>query len=412
MITPLQATRISTIFSICSTVSWILAQLPQQYTNFKTKDASSFSPHFLLLWLLGDLCSLLGCLLTHQLPFQTWLSCYFVFNDLVLILQYYLYSGNGNSNSNNKSTSTAAGLVELMDTDNDNETAVVDVDGELVPLLNGINVTGSVTGTGGASVSNQHRANSDSTLVDQDTDTDTTTKATSQKQKQHDKPRSFSTASTGSIVKSLATVTILGSNSVSAMYIPQHQATTSSSSDSISTSLSTLSTIPAISISLMSQESIGLTLAYLCTLIYWSSRIPQLYKNQKRHSVEGISPFLFGFALCGNLFYSLSILASPQFLVPGGDGDTDGRWHFLIDELPYLLGSGGTLVFDAFYFYQRWVFGVVVDDAYDGAEGDEELELGQSNGQGVGKLGKKHRSYLVVMDADDGVSSECLPAQI
>ncbi|GME73591.1 unnamed protein product [Ambrosiozyma monospora] len=413
MITQLQATRLSTIFSILSTVSWIFAQLPQQYKNFKTKDTSSFSPHFLLLWLLGDLCSLLGCLLTHQLPFQTWLSCYFVFNDLVLVLQYYLYTGfsgksNSNSNSNNNKNSVAVGggVVELMDTDNDNETVVVDVDGELVPLLNGINVTGNITGSTAAGASNQHR-DSDSTLVGQNTTATTKT------------AKSNTRSGSNSMVKSLATVTILGSNLVSALYIPQQQQqqqqTSRSTISTISTAATSITSDPAISI--LSQESLGLTLAYLCTLIYWSSRVPQLYKNQKRRSVEGISPFLFGFALCGNLFYSLSILASPQFLIPGdvpsdGSGYVGGRWHFFMDELPYLLGSGGTLTFDAFYFYQRWVFGVVEED-----EGlDTELglglpELGSHESSGNGN-GKKHRSYLVVMDADDGVSSECLRAEI
>ena len=33
----------------------------------------------------------MGCLLTHQLPFQTWLATYFVFIDLFLVSQYFYY---------------------------------------------------------------------------------------------------------------------------------------------------------------------------------------------------------------------------------------------------------------------------------------------------------------------------------
>ncbi|EGW31698.1 uncharacterized protein SPAPADRAFT_62304 [Spathaspora passalidarum NRRL Y-27907] len=97
-------------------------------------------------------------------------------------------------------------------------------------------------------------------------------------------------------------------------------------------------------------ETIGIILAWSCTVIYCSSRCPQLYKNYKRKSVEGISPILFGAALLGNLTYTLSILSSCEFLF--GDSRSDFIWR----ELPYIIGSSGTIIFDVAYFYQKYIY--------------------------------------------------------
>lgn len=93
----------------------------------------------------------------------------------------------------------------------------------------------------------------------------------------------------------------------------------------------------------------GQILAWACTAVYISSRFPQLLKNYRRKSVDGISPLLFASAFLGNLMYTLSILSSCNYL-------SRSRSQFLIAEAPYLIGSSGTLVFDACYFYQRSLY--------------------------------------------------------
>ena len=104
-------------------------------------------------------------------------------------------------------------------------------------------------------------------------------------------------------------------------------------------------------------DTIGVTLAWMCTVVYMLLRAPQLYHNWRRKSVEGLSPVLFTAALLGNVFYTVSILTDCQFRQPG-----PRRWQFFVKELPYMLGSSGTVVFDAGYFYQRWIYRKV-DDA-------------------------------------------------
>lgn len=85
--------------------------------------------------------------------------------------------------------------------------------------------------------------------------------------------------------------------------------------------------------------TIGQLLAWMCTSFYLSSRIPQIIKNYKRHSVEGLSLALFSFAVCGNVTYALSIILRP------GKGS-------IMNALPYIFSSIGTLLFDLVIFIQ------------------------------------------------------------
>ncbi|PWN40981.1 hypothetical protein IE81DRAFT_198989 [Ceraceosorus guamensis] len=85
---------------------------------------------------------------------------------------------------------------------------------------------------------------------------------------------------------------------------------------------------------------VGRLFAWICCFLYMTSRIPQIWTNFVRQSVEGLSMLLFVAAALGNTLYSISILVSP--LATGR-----GAKAYLIESLPFLLGSGGTLIFDA-----------------------------------------------------------------
>lgn len=69
----------------------------------------------------------------------------------------------------------------------------------------------------------------------------------------------------------------------------------------------------------------------------------------QRKSVEGLSILLFMFAFLGNTLYVASILLMP---VPAAE-----YTHYLLRSLPYLLGSGGTLLFDLTIMLQAWLYG-------------------------------------------------------
>lgn len=98
-------------------------------------------------------------------------------------------------------------------------------------------------------------------------------------------------------------------------------------------------------------QMFGQLLAWICTFMYLTSRIPQIIKNFNRKSTWGTSMLLFMSALIGNVTYTISILLSPQ----ARDGVTGSE--FLRNELPYIIGAAGTVIFDMTIFCQFFYYG-------------------------------------------------------
>eukprot|EP00056_Hartaetosiga_gracilis_P004744 m.77860 g.77860 ORF g.77860 m.77860 type:complete len:301 (+) comp11931_c0_seq4:128-1030(+) len=89
----------------------------------------------------------------------------------------------------------------------------------------------------------------------------------------------------------------------------------------------------------------GWTIGWVSGLMYFTSRIPQIMKNYKRKSCEGLSLVMFLMAILGNCAYAMGVLMQSV--------ETD----FIIDHLPWLLGSVGTLFFDFTIFFQFLYYG-------------------------------------------------------
>ncbi|KAH7055123.1 PQ loop repeat-domain-containing protein [Linnemannia elongata] len=68
--------------------------------------------------------------------------------------------------------------------------------------------------------------------------------------------------------------------------------------------------------------------------LYLGSRIPQLYKNWRLKSCEGLSIMMFLFSVFGNALFVASIFLNST------------ERGYLIRNMPWWLGSTGTLVFD------------------------------------------------------------------
>ena len=82
-------------------------------------------------------------------------------------------------------------------------------------------------------------------------------------------------------------------------------------------------------------STLGQIFGWGCAVLYLGSRIPQVVKNFRRKSTEGLSLLFFLFACLGNITYVLSILSLS--LEP----------RYLLVNLSWLAGSAGTLLLDA-----------------------------------------------------------------
>ena len=93
---------------------------------------------------------------------------------------------------------------------------------------------------------------------------------------------------------------------------------------------------------------IGLFISWICACLYLTARIPQIFLNHSRKSVQGLSMPMFFCAVMGNTTYALSLLLS--------DAAVHGGHLFWRGSLPFLLGSAGTLIFDALIFFQSILY--------------------------------------------------------
>ena len=81
-------------------------------------------------------------------------------------------------------------------------------------------------------------------------------------------------------------------------------------------------------------STLGQIFGWGCAVLYLGSRIPQVVKNFRRKSTEGLSLLFFLFACLGNITYVLSIVSASL----------DPR--YLLVNLSWLAGSAGTLLLD------------------------------------------------------------------
>ena len=85
---------------------------------------------------------------------------------------------------------------------------------------------------------------------------------------------------------------------------------------------------------------IGIAIGWISAALYLGSRIPQLVKNCRRGTTDGLSPIMFTMAVIANTTYSLGII----LLNPTVNG--------VLCHLPWIVGSVGTIQFDVMALFQ------------------------------------------------------------
>lgn len=92
---------------------------------------------------------------------------------------------------------------------------------------------------------------------------------------------------------------------------------------------------------------LGEVFGWIMACIYMGGRLPQIYLNIKRGTVEGLNPLMFVFALLGNVTYVGSILVRSM------------EWAQLKPNLAWLVDAGVCVILDIFilcqfaYYYSK-----------------------------------------------------------
>ncbi|KZV69470.1 PQ-loop-domain-containing protein [Peniophora sp. CONT] len=405
-----------------SILTWLGAQFPQVLENIRNQSVEGLALPFLLNWLLGDLTNLIGCLLTHQLPFQTYLAGYFCFVDVTLMSQFFYYSRKASLKGKGVSTtpslpsrhSTAhyralsnaaanvaasAALAARPDSERGEEEDEVDEDA-LAALAESFHSelghSHSRLGRRGVSWSRERplsptleplnpitlsRGRSALPYAEEE---DEAEREESQRRRSSRASKvsasmvfmsAWALVSVGALVGGgravqrdsgirLSRGRVLADVKpvplAEAHLVPIHplvpvDAPPPETSAEVLVSFESPPLDGEFSEQMGDGSSmeriIGRIFAWACTTLYLTSRLPQIWKNYVRKSVEGLSVYLFIFAFLGNFFYVISILTSSNMSLPPPEAAA-----YLKESIPYLLGSGGTLMFDVTIVCQTMLY--------------------------------------------------------
>ncbi|KAF1801570.1 PQ loop repeat-domain-containing protein [Mucor lusitanicus] len=288
---------VSLLLGYASILFWLNAQLPQVIENYKMGSADCLSLNFLSIWLAGDTANLIGALLTHQLPFQLYLGFYFVSIDICLLCQWVYYSKIKAKHHHDDYLIIPSSSTNEIVSNSKQQTDIFQHPAQ-APL-------------------NIHASN---IIIDELT------------------PFSSSASPSKWYTLDASTEKKQASKFMAMLLFSTWFLVPNADLSTMSTSTSSVS---SLSLSQYNIIWLGRLFAWTCTSLYLMSRIPQLLKNRRRQSVEGLSASLFVFAVCGNLTYASSILSHPGQTIDS-----------LLEALPYLIGSAGTLIFDFSIFCQ------------------------------------------------------------
>jgi uncharacterized protein with PQ loop repeat len=82
---------LTSILGWVSIACWIVVYSPQIYENYSLKSGEGLSVAFVIVWLVGDLCNLVGAVLADLLSTVIILALYYSLCDIILLCQVFYY---------------------------------------------------------------------------------------------------------------------------------------------------------------------------------------------------------------------------------------------------------------------------------------------------------------------------------
>jgi len=361
---PTPLALLSTLLGILSILSWLFAQVPQIIKNFQLHSTSGLSALFLLEWLLGDLSNLIGSIFTQQASWQVILASYYCTVDCVLCGQWLWYEHFKHGWKVRRvkwwkwvrGTSDAAIIRPSK-----NKKPAVLVDG--LPVHQVASGSKPIAAKGKKALGDETPESvgswKPSSLLRMPQfqfsfSSSASTLSESPSSSGRSQPRPITRAPRPeSPTPSPRTVLYI---SLLLAIVAQASPTPTPSSSPLHTTI-----VPTPTTVLIGQLA-----SWLSTLLYLSSRLPQLLHNYMRRSTAGLSPTLFLAAFCGNFFYSTSLITNPclwsSFGPHGGRGwvgpHGSDRYEWALRAAPFFLGAAGVLLMDGavgvqFLMYSR-----------------------------------------------------------
>lgn len=283
---------LSGIFGSISLATWIFLLIPQLLLNYQMSSADGISLAFLSVWLMGDIANLSGAIWAGLVPTVIALAIYFCIADFVLITQCLYYNY-----LNAAKRSRAASVVS-----------------EEEPLLTRRRSSDTI----GLPGSHRRRSSAFSHRHD------TLTKILEEDEGENGNSWQKNVLSILGVIVAGAVGWAIAWQSGVWSPTPEEGA----GSDPQATEMAVGAQI----------------LGYASAVCYLGARIPQIIKNYREKSCSGLALLFFLLSLMGNATYGASILCHSL------------DKEYIATNLPWLIGSLGTMAEDAIIFIQFRIY--------------------------------------------------------
>ncbi|KAK7262825.1 hypothetical protein RJT34_30406 [Clitoria ternatea] len=327
--------EISFSLGLISLVSWGVAEIPQIITIFCTKSSHGVSLAFLLTWVAGDICNLVGCLLEPAtLPTQYYTALLYTTSTIVLLMQIiyydyiYIWYKRGQKDNNKGDPEEEKKPLKPPKLRDKSGIPIPNGTPKATPrrdyyYMSARSLAGSGTPPWGRYM-RMRSAKSGPSAMELNGDSSSEDEASPASSTQPNPiPRSVPGSYGTFLAASLSLPT--KSNALGEAYV-------------------------RFSGRKLLQEyekhsKFGQWLGWLMAAIYICGRVPQIWLNIRRGSVEGLNPLMFVFALIANVTYMGSILVRTREL------------ENIKANMPWLLDAAFCVALDLFiilqYIYYR-----------------------------------------------------------
>lgn len=305
-------------------------QVPQLVENYRQKSAQGISLSFLCVWFIGDVANLIGALWARLVPTVIALAIYFCVADTILIAQCVYYN-------------TLNAREELRLRQENDASAMLN---EEEPLLSRRESELSTTSNIGLPGSRRRKSSGAASRRTLGPDGQHLPKIS-------EDPLDLSGGAGKEWAKNMFAIFLICAVGAAGW--------------AVSWQVGVWVPVPEGSVvgddrpTPIGAEIVG----YFSALCYLGARIPQIVKNARERSCDGLSLLFFLLSVVGNLTYGAgvsSLLSRPMAGYTKLTQDFKILFHslekkYIITNLPWLIGSLGTMVEDAIIFIQFHVYG-------------------------------------------------------
>lgn len=328
-------------FGLISLVCWGVAEIPQIITNFRTKSSHGVSLLFLLTWVAGDIFNLTGCLLEPAtLPTQLYTALLYTISTVVLVLQGIYYDHilkrlkGRHTKAKRREEEEKKPLAHKL---GDAAIPIPKASIKASPRREYYYTSARSLASSGTppfrTFLREAQSGPSALGLDNDSSSDDEAAAaapalSSSKNPSASQPRPIPrSAGYGTFLAASVNLPFKSNALAGSMAAGFHSRTLLNENS-------------------MEHSAFGQWLGWLMAAIYMGGRLPQIWLNIKRGSVEGLNPLMFFFALVANVTYVLSIVVRTT------------EWESIKANMPWLLDAIVCVLLDLFiilqYIYYRY----------------------------------------------------------